>query len=137
MTHSESCLWCGEDTSFGSGRFVNRIPASRQDAIDDEYRDGFQCAECQAINCNVCKEPNLDYEFSNNANVICRDCIDYNMEFLYDEQIVKKYGHLFNIDIKNFEYGNDQWLKFLDDLRGLTFVDSVEDGYLIQEIKHD
>ena len=135
MTNSELCLWCGEDTSFGSGRFVNRIPASRQDGIDDEYRDGFQCAECQCEKCDVCKQIKEDYEFTIDCDVICQDCIDDNMEFLYDEQIVKKYGHLFNIDIENFEYGNDQWLKFLDDLRGLTFVDSVEDGYLIQEIK--
>jgi hypothetical protein len=30
------CIECGEDTSFGSGRFVNRIPAD----------DNYMCYEC-------------------------------------------------------------------------------------------
>jgi len=41
------CVHCGEDTSFGSGRFVNRIPAD----------DGYSCAECMAIECDRCDEP--------------------------------------------------------------------------------
>ena len=40
------CVHCGEDTSFGSGRFVNRIPAE----------DGYACAECMAIECDRCDE---------------------------------------------------------------------------------
>ena len=35
------CISCFKDTSFGSGRFVNRIPAG-----DDDY-DGYMCSECQ------------------------------------------------------------------------------------------
>lgn len=36
------CLWCRGDTSFGSGRFVNRIPAGT------EEEEGYMCAECQS-----------------------------------------------------------------------------------------
>ena len=35
------CIECRQDTSFGSGRFVNRIPA------DNGEEDGYMCAECQ------------------------------------------------------------------------------------------
>lgn len=40
------CTHCHKDTSFGSGRFVNRIPST----TDDE--DGYMCAECYT-------EPNI------------------------------------------------------------------------------
>ena len=47
------CLWCREDTSFGSGRFVNRIPAGT------EEEEGYQCEACQTSDeCFDCgKEP--------------------------------------------------------------------------------
>jgi len=58
------CVHCGEDTAFGSGRFVNRIPADADyEAQDDkgniifaegEYRDGYACAECMALPCDRC-----------------------------------------------------------------------------------
>ena len=35
------CISCFKDTSFGSGKFVNRIPAG-----DDDY-NGYMCSECQ------------------------------------------------------------------------------------------
>jgi len=51
------CVDCGKDTSFGSGRFVNRIPADADyESIDNEgniifaegeYRDGYLCPNCQ------------------------------------------------------------------------------------------
>jgi len=43
MLKPNDCIECGEDTSFGSGRFVNRIPAD----------DNYMCAECQMV---VCEE---------------------------------------------------------------------------------
>ena len=46
MLKPNDCISCGEDTSFGSGRFVNRIPA------DDHY----MCAECQMVECDMCDE---------------------------------------------------------------------------------
>ena len=48
----DKCIFCFKDTSFGSGRFVNRIPAS-----DDEY-DGWACPECMAYECDRCNKPN-------------------------------------------------------------------------------
>ena len=68
------CLWCREDTSFGTGKFVNRIPASKQDSIDDEYETGFQCSDCQTVECSVCNESVIDYSFTENADIICDDC---------------------------------------------------------------
>ena len=60
------CVYCGEDTSFGSGRFVNRIPAdsdcksyNQEGKViyeDGEYRDGYACAECMAMPCDRCSE---------------------------------------------------------------------------------
>tara|TARA_R100001510_G_scaffold56568_1_gene62399 strand:- start:1557 stop:1961 length:405 start_codon:yes stop_codon:yes gene_type:complete len=129
------CLWCREDTSFGTGKFVNRIPASRQDSIDDEYETGYQCADCQAEECSVCKQSVIDYSFTENCDVVCDECMNDKMVFLHQEDMVKKYGHLFKINAEDFDYGGEQWEKFLDDLRGITFVDSQEDGYLVQEIE--
>lgn len=60
------CVHCGEDTSFGSGKFVNRIPADADyEALDNqgnvifadgEHRDGYACAECMALPCDRCDE---------------------------------------------------------------------------------
>tara|TARA_X000001388_G_scaffold25730_1_gene17955 strand:+ start:1312 stop:1659 length:348 start_codon:yes stop_codon:yes gene_type:complete len=60
------CVKCGEDTSFGSGRFVNRIPAdATYESLDKngniifkegEYREGYACAECMAFECCRCDE---------------------------------------------------------------------------------
>ena len=44
---SHICLWCREDTSFGSGKFVNRIYADRQEGVDAPYEEGYMCHECQ------------------------------------------------------------------------------------------
>lgn len=35
------CLECRKDTAFGSGRFVNRIPAA------DDKEEGYMCEACQ------------------------------------------------------------------------------------------
>jgi len=39
------CVICERPTHFGSGRFVNRIPAEIE--VYDELRTGYMCAECQ------------------------------------------------------------------------------------------
>jgi hypothetical protein len=50
------CTYCGRDTSFNSGLFVNRIPsgtdgrlilAGGNDATIDVTLDGWMCSECQ------------------------------------------------------------------------------------------
>jgi|TARA_R110000744_G_scaffold3307_1_gene12821 hypothetical protein len=60
------CVHCGEDTSFGSGRFVNRIGADADYESTDsegkiifaegEYRDGYACPPCMAMPCDRCDE---------------------------------------------------------------------------------
>ena len=54
------CVECMRDTSFGTGLFVNRIPADREIYGDDgnfiEYRDGYLCPECNRIECDRCDE---------------------------------------------------------------------------------
>ena len=42
------CVECGCDTSFGSGNFVNRIPA------DDGEKEGYLCASCMGTECDRC-----------------------------------------------------------------------------------
>ena len=37
---SEICIYCDHSVAWGSGRYVNRIPA------DDGERVGFMCTEC-------------------------------------------------------------------------------------------
>ena len=44
---SNQCIHCKRDTSFGSGLFVNRIPAD----------DGYICPECGAYTCDRCGKP--------------------------------------------------------------------------------
>ena len=56
MDIGNRCVYCGEDTSFGSGRFVNRIPAQADYEAEDEEgniifadgvdREGYACEEC-------------------------------------------------------------------------------------------
>ena len=52
----DPCIYCGLSTAFGSGRFVNRIPADRENYETGEYLDGFACAECGGYECNECRE---------------------------------------------------------------------------------
>ena len=69
----QPCEVCGEDTSFGSGRFVNRIPAD----------DNYMCSECQMIECDKCNNKALNYETTINGEWICEDCLpDINPELI-------------------------------------------------------
>ena len=59
------CTQCGEDTSFGSGRFVNRIPSGT------DTQEGYMCAECQMTECDSCGELTLDYEVIDDSIFVC------------------------------------------------------------------
>ena len=54
------CIECERDTSFGSGYFVNRLPADRMVEDDDGnetgQRIGFLCTDCSQIPCDRCGE---------------------------------------------------------------------------------
>ena len=53
---------------------------------------------------------------------------------MHKEDMVKKYGAKLNFDIDNFDYDGDDWEVFLDELRGITYVDSRRSGYMVQDI---
>ena len=46
----DKCIECLKDTSFGSGLFVNRIPA------DDGENSGYLCPECNRFKCDRCND---------------------------------------------------------------------------------
>ena len=65
------CVECLKDTSFGSGRFVNRISA------DNGIYDGYQCADCQMFECDQCKKETLEYFICNKTSkVLCEGCVE-------------------------------------------------------------
>jgi len=64
------CVNCLEDTSFGSGKFVNRIPA------ENEKYEGYQCYECQSIECDKCSQPSFEYHEDLNGNIYCDNCYE-------------------------------------------------------------
>ena len=42
------CVHCRQDTSFGSGRFVNRYPVFGLENLDTgQEENGYCCAECE------------------------------------------------------------------------------------------
>ena len=41
------CVHCRKDTSFGSGRFVNRYPVFGLENEDGQEEDGYCCDECE------------------------------------------------------------------------------------------
>jgi len=65
-----NCVECLKDTSFGSYRYVNRIPA------DNGINDGYMCADCQSVECDVCLELTLEYHNCNETgNIYCDKCV--------------------------------------------------------------
>jgi len=61
------CTHCHKDTSFGSGRFVNRIPSTT------DTEEGYMCPSCQSIECDMCDDISLEFEIVN-GEVFCGDC---------------------------------------------------------------
>jgi hypothetical protein len=65
------CIECLRSTHFGSGLFVNRIPA------DDGQLSGWLCPECQSIGCAECGQPSIDYGFSaKHDGFVCDECAE-------------------------------------------------------------
>ncbi len=69
----QNCVECQKDTSFGSGLFINRIPAE-----NDKY-SGYMCVDCQSVECDECKEKHLDYNLIDDLNyhygkTLCDHC---------------------------------------------------------------
>lgn len=102
------CVHCGRDTSFGSGLFVNRIPAdSTCEALDKdgkiifkegEYRDGYACPECMMFECDRCAEMvamdedvqasdcgEEEGEFPDGAFRVCFECLTESEKLAFEE----------------------------------------------------
>jgi len=63
---SDTCIDCGDDTAWGSGKYVNRVPAD----------DGYLCADCQLLECDLCEETiELDCDIKVYGNVYCEACL--------------------------------------------------------------
>ena len=69
-----ACVSCGHDTSFGSGRFVNRIFACISSGIDDVEKEGYLCEECQSWDCDNCGKLTADYEITDDQRLLCNQC---------------------------------------------------------------
>lgn len=95
MDIGNNCVCCNKDTSFGSGRFVNRIPADAEyESLDEkghvifaenEYRDGYLCESCQEIECDKCSKRTADFSVGREIDgkyydIICSDCYDWEKE---------------------------------------------------------
>jgi len=73
-----TCTSCLNDTSYGSGRFVNRVPS------DTNEIDGYMCEECQQEPCIRCAEPTTDYVYVDHL-LVCPDCLTVaEMKSIYD-----------------------------------------------------
>ena len=77
----QRCVFCLNDTSPGSGRYVNRIPASHNPAdLPGVLRTGWACAECLAPDpdemcvCAVCAAEGHRCEEYGQQSGLCHDC---------------------------------------------------------------
>lgn len=75
------CVDCGEDTSAGSGKWVDRIPKDTDvemtlagGKVININVDGYECAECQMIKCEICRELTLEWETVKGDVWACSDC---------------------------------------------------------------
>ena len=75
----DECVDCRQDTSFGTGRFVNRIPASVDREVDGEWigLEGYQCAECREMECEGkdCDYKVLDDYIIVDGSILCNGCV--------------------------------------------------------------
>jgi hypothetical protein len=80
------CVYCGEDVTFGSGRFVNRVVAyiavedsflaDEPEAADFSLVEGYACAGCFEMPCDECGDPiALDEDYRTNSGVYHYDCL--------------------------------------------------------------
>ena len=81
------CVDCGFSTELGSGKFVNRIPKDTDGyQVDQKTKDlfsiknddnveGWQCPDCQQLECDDCRTKTLDYVL-HDGMVYCEDCYE-------------------------------------------------------------
>tara|TARA_R110000787_G_C13181982_1_gene421969 strand:- start:19 stop:327 length:309 start_codon:yes stop_codon:yes gene_type:complete len=78
------CVHCFEDTSFGSGKFVNRVPADSTIDANAGLRyirvDGYSCAECLLYGCDRCSEKigmDEDFYLEEIDERVCENCLTF------------------------------------------------------------
>ena len=67
---ADACDFCGESTVPGSGNWVNRIPSDI----------GWQCHQCQLLECERCGYETDDFFLD--SNILCLDC--HSMSFFVE-----------------------------------------------------
>lgn len=74
----DRCVWCLQDTSFGSGKYVNRIPVHADAGSTDwhEYLNPTQQELAQSVSgygCEECYADEID-SLDNITGFTCPDC---------------------------------------------------------------
>ena len=72
----DACVYCENDTSFGSGRFVNRLSTCVSNGINDDEKEGYMCEECQSEDCDKCGIFTADLEFTDDRLILCSQCYE-------------------------------------------------------------
>tara|TARA_R110000822_G_scaffold136229_2_gene273753 strand:+ start:975 stop:1376 length:402 start_codon:yes stop_codon:yes gene_type:complete len=103
----DKCRDCKRDTHWGSGLFVNRIPAD----------DGWLCADCQSIECCHCGELTLEYSFDDNGDAWCPDC--YSKSECTTEKVKQSVDFC---DSKNGEWFIDKFGSFHVNINGDQYL---------------
>jgi len=121
MDIGNRCVDCGRDTSFGSGLFVNRIPADaeyesfyagEQVFKEGQYREGYLCPDCSGLDCDRCDKmialdeditPDvLGFEqdsFSDGAYRVHYECLTADEKEIYDKG---RFGQLHPNDVEMY-----------------------------------
>jgi len=102
----EYCVECLQSTAFGSGRFVNRIPADR-DVEDEEgnhlgRRDGWLCPECNFTECDRCDE-----KIYCDEDITCQDVYGYT-KAEFDDGAYRVHEHCLTDKEKQIMEANNQ-----------------------------
>ena len=108
------CVYCCADTSFGSGKFVNRVPADADCAVETadghvifkegEYRDGYACAECMMLECCRCGKP-IDLNEDVTPYDVTGGCeFDDGTFRVHEDCLTDKESELFNAEINKLTH---------------------------------
>jgi hypothetical protein len=91
--HEDSCVYCFEDTQYGSGRFVNRIPADAEYHTINEL--GMQiCSDCShALRTHFYTE-------------LCEYLLEYHGKKTIDATFIKEFLDNWNVPTDGIE----RWL---------------------------
>ena len=109
----DKCIECLRSTSFGTGLFVNRIPA------DNEKYIGWLCPECNFWECDRCDE-----KIYCDEDVTCQDLYGYDKASFDDGAYRVHYECLTEEEKKKYDeiYGEEEtdYEKYKDDPRNLA-----------------